>query len=42
VKFLWNDQTRINGVLAQGAGVTVRYAAQSDGQNLAFQISVGR
>jgi hypothetical protein len=42
VKFLWNDQTRINGVLAQGARVTVRYAQQSDGQNLAYQISVGR
>ncbi len=42
VKIFWNDQTRINGVLAQGARVTVRYAPRPDGQNLAHQISVGR
>jgi len=42
VKFVWNADTRINGVLSPGARVTVRYAAQPDGQNLAFQISVGR
>jgi hypothetical protein len=41
-KFVWNAETRINGVLAPGAKVTVRYAPQPDGQNLAFQISVGR
>ncbi len=40
--FIWNEETRINGVLAPGARVTVRYAAQSGGQNLAYQISVGR
>jgi hypothetical protein len=40
--FVWNDETRINGVLAPGARVTVRYATQAGGQNLAFQISVGR
>jgi hypothetical protein len=42
VKFVWNAETRINGVLAPSAKVTVRYAAQPDGQNLAYQISVGR
>jgi hypothetical protein len=42
MKFVWNAETRINGVLSPGAKVTVRYAAQPDGQNLAFQISVGR
>jgi hypothetical protein len=42
VKFVWNADTRINGILSQGAKVTVRYATQPDGQNLAFQISVGR
>jgi hypothetical protein len=41
-RFLWNAETRINGVLAPGAKVTVRYAPQPDGRNLAFQISVGR
>ncbi|MGH9366936.1 MAG: DUF5666 domain-containing protein [Thermoanaerobaculia bacterium] len=42
MRFVWNEETRINGVLAPGARVTVRYAAQPDGQNLAHQISVGR
>jgi hypothetical protein len=42
VTFIWNSDTRINGVLAPGARVTVRYAPQSDGRNLAFQISVGK
>jgi hypothetical protein len=42
MKFVWNTETRINGVLAPGARVTVRFAAQADGQNLAYQISVGR
>jgi hypothetical protein len=41
-RFVWNADTRINGVLAAGAKVTVRYAPQPSGQNLAFQISVGR
>ena len=42
VTFVWNAETRINGVLAPGARVTVRYAQQADGKNLAFQISVGK
>ena len=40
--FLWNADTKINGVLAPEARVTIRYAPQADGQNLAYQISVGR
>jgi hypothetical protein len=40
--FVWNEETRINGVLTPGAKVTVRYGAQSDGRNLAYQISVGK
>ena len=39
---VWNDETRINGVLTPGAKVTVRYGAQPDGKNLAYQISVGK
>jgi len=42
VTFVWNAETRINGVLAPGARVTVRNSQQSDGRNLAFQISVGK
>lgn len=42
VTFVWNNETRINGVLAPGARVTLRYAVQSDGRNLAYQISVGK
>ncbi|HEY7114066.1 MAG TPA: hypothetical protein VIA45_14135 [Thermoanaerobaculia bacterium] len=39
---VWNEETRINGVLTPGARVTVRYGAQADGKNLAYQISVGK
>ena len=39
---VWNDETRINGVLTPGAKVTVRYGIQPDGRNLAYQISVGK
>ena len=38
--FVWNEDTRINGVLAPGAKVTLRFAVQPDGRNLAYQISV--
>ena len=41
-RFLWNADTKINGVLSPGAKVTVRYAAGADGKNLAQQISVSR
>ncbi len=39
--FVWNADTRINGTLAPGAKVTVRYTSQT-GKNLAHQISVVR
>ena len=41
-RFLWNADTKINGVLAPGAKVTIRYEAGADGRNLARQISVSR
>jgi hypothetical protein len=41
-RFLWSADTKINGTLAPGAKVTVRYTTLPDGQNLAHQISVSR
>jgi hypothetical protein len=41
-RFLWTSDTKINGTLAPGAKVTVRYTSLPDGQNLAHQISVSR
>ena len=41
-RFVWTAETKINGVLAPGARVTIRYTPASDGQNLAHQISVAR
>ncbi len=41
-RFLWTADTKINGTLAPGAKVTVRYTTLTDGQNLAHQISVSR
>ena len=41
-RFLWNADTKINGVLAPGARVTIRYETDADGKNLAQQISVSR
>ncbi|HEX9285847.1 MAG TPA: DUF5666 domain-containing protein [Thermoanaerobaculia bacterium] len=41
-KFVWSADTKINGTLAPGAKVTVRYTTLPDGQNLAHQISVAR
>ena len=41
-RFLWTAETKINGTLAPGAKVTVRYTTLPDGQNLAHQISVSR
>ena len=40
--FVWNAETRINGTLTPGARVTLRYTPQTDGRNLANQISVVR
>jgi len=41
-RFVWNADTKISGVLAPGARVTIRYEVASDGRNLAQQISVAR
>ena len=41
-RFLWTADTKINGTLAPGAKVTIRYTTLTDGQNLAHQISVLR
>jgi hypothetical protein len=41
-RFVWSPDTKINGTLAPGAKVTVRYTTLPDGQNLAHQISVAR
>ena len=38
--FLWNAETKINGVLTSGARVTVRYAVGDGGRNVALQITV--
>lgn len=40
-KFVWNDETKITGVLSPGARVTIRYVT-SGGGNLALQITVPR
>ena len=40
--FAWTADTKINGTLAPGARVTIRYTTLPDGQNLAHQISVSR
>jgi hypothetical protein len=41
-RFFWNPETKISGVLAPGAKVTIRYEVSGDGRNLAQQISVAR
>ena len=41
-RFVWTSDTKINGTLAPGAKVTIRYTSLPDGQNLAHQISVSR
>ena len=41
-RFVWNPDTKINGVLSTGARVTIRYETGTDGSNLARQISVTR
>jgi hypothetical protein len=40
--FVWNSETKITGVLAPGARVTIRYVAGGSGGNLALQITVPR
>ncbi len=41
-RFVWNAETKIGGVLAPGAKVTVRYEVSADGKNVALQITVSR
>ena len=41
-RFFWSGDTKISGVLAPGAKVTIRYAVAADGRNVAQQISVAR
>lgn len=41
-RFVWTADTKINGTLAPGAKVTIRYTTLPDGQHLAHQISVAR
>ena len=41
-RFLWTKDTRINGTLAVGAKVTIRFTTLPDGQNVARQISVSK
>ena len=41
-QFVWTSDTKINGTLAPGAKVTIRYTSLPDGKNLAHQISVSR
>jgi hypothetical protein len=41
-RLFWNADTKISGVLAPGAKVTVRYETSADGRNVAQQISVAR
>ena len=40
--FVWTSDTKISGVLAPGARVTIRYEVAADGRNVAQQISVSR
>lgn len=40
MRFAWTPDTKINGTLAVGARVSIRYTTLPDGQNLAHQISV--
>jgi hypothetical protein len=41
-RFVWTADTKINGTLAPGAKVTIRYTTLPDGQNLAHQITVSK
>ena len=42
VRFVWTSDTKISGVLAPGARVTIRYEVAADGRNVAQQVSVSR
>jgi hypothetical protein len=40
IRFVWTRETKFNGVVANGAKVTVRYTTQADGQNVAQTVGV--
>ncbi len=40
VSLVWTKETKFNGVVAQGARVTVRFTPQSGGSNLAQTVGV--
>jgi hypothetical protein len=40
VPFAWTKDTKFNGVVANGAKVTVRYTPQADGPNLAQTVGI--
>jgi hypothetical protein len=40
VSLVWTKETKFNGVVAQGARVTVRYTPQSGGSNVAQTVGV--
>ena len=40
MRFVWNRETKFNGVVSNGARVTVRYTEQADGKNLAQTVGV--
>jgi hypothetical protein len=40
VSLVWTKETKFNGVVAQGARVTVRFTPQSDGPNVAQTVGV--
>lgn len=39
-KFVWNHETKFNGVVSTGARVSVRYTPQADGANVAQTVGV--
>jgi hypothetical protein len=40
LRFVWTKETKFNGVVANGARVTVRYTPQTDGPNVAQTVGV--
>jgi hypothetical protein len=40
VTFIWTKETKFNGVVGNGAHVTVRYIPQADGENVAQTVGV--
>ena len=40
LRFVWTRETKFNGVVSNGARVSVRYTEQTDGKNLAQTVGV--